>query len=157
MNIGGYIPDATNCYDGVAFEIYVAGCTKRCKGCHNPELQDFNAGDEVEIDKLIETIDEYRGWFDIIAWLGGDLLDQDDAEEYARKVKAIFPNYPMYLFTGEELEAIPQWCYEVFDWIKYGPYIEELKQEGFPASSNQGIIELDTEVDWTSEKYLPFM
>ena len=140
MNIAGFVPNATNAYDGVAFEIYVSGCTSNCKGCHNPELQNFSFGREYRVDKLLMKLEESRGWFDIIAWLGGDLLDQPDAEEYARLVKNMHQNTPMYLFTGKEYKDIPKWCFELFDWIKFGPYIEELKQEGFPSSSNQGII-----------------
>lgn len=145
MNIAGFIPDATNAYDGIAFEIYVSGCNKRCKGCHNPEMQDFEYGKEYSIDKLLMKIDDYRGWFDIISWLGGDLLDQPEAEEYARKVRSMHQVTPMYLFTGEDLENIPEWCFEVFDWIKYGPYVEELKCKGFPSSTNQGIVKIEEE------------
>lgn len=140
MNIAGFIPDATNAYKGMTFEIFVSGCTNECKGCHNPELQDFAYGEEYDVDKLLTKIEEYRGWFDMISWLGGDLLDQPDAEEYARAVKNMYFHTPMILFTGKEKNQIPDWCYEIFDCIKYGPYVEELKQEGFPSSSNQGVI-----------------
>ena len=154
MNIGGFIPNATNCYNGIAFEIYVAGCNKRCFNCHNLELQDFEAGNEYSIDKLLNKIDNYRGWFDIIAWLGGDLLDQPDAEAYARAVRSMHQKTPMYLFTGEDYEDIPEWCYEVFDWIKYGPYIESLATGEFPSSSNQGIIEIEEIEDEECLSYL---
>jgi hypothetical protein len=46
----------------------------------------------------------------------------------------------MWLFTGSEKEKIPLWGFEYFDRIKVGSYKEELKQDGFPSSSNQRML-----------------
>ena len=43
---------------GLRISIYCAGCAHHCPGCHNPQSWDFNAGKEMEIDKILELIKE---------------------------------------------------------------------------------------------------
>ena len=140
MKIAGVNPNATGPYDGIAYEIYVSGCTHHCPGCHNPELQWFDYGDEWEDKKkeIFADLFDMRGWYDCIAILGGDLLSQDRkvAQEMVRELK-LRTQVPIWLFTGNDVEKIPRWVWKKFDVVKYGPYIKELRQEGFPASSNQ--------------------
>ena len=142
MKIADIVYDATNAYDGIAVEIYISGCYRKCFNCHNPELQDFSVGEDLDTLELITDLSVHSKWFDIISFLGGDLLCQDDykAKELIKDVRANFPKKHLYLFTGAELDEIPMWCFKYFDTIKYGKYVEELKQEGFPSSSNQKVI-----------------
>jgi len=140
MNIAGINPNATGPYDGVAYEIYVSGCSLHCKNCHNPELQWFDYGtDWKEMrDQVAADLLDMKGWYDCIAILGGDLLSQDRviAKKFIEDLKIMTP-VPFWLFTGYDVDKIPKWVWQYFDVVKYGPYVEELKQEGFPASSNQ--------------------
>ena len=140
--LGGIIFPAINCYDGVAYEIYLSGCTKHCKNCHNPEMQDFNYGNPLDTENLLKDIKNNSSWIDIISFLGGDPLDQNsyDFMRLASVIKIGFPEKKLWLFTGNVEEQIPLWVKEMFDVIKVGPYIEELRQDGFPASSNQKIL-----------------
>ena len=143
MNIAGIINDAVNGYDGVAIEIYVSGCTHGCKGCHNPEMQSFNYGEPLDMLKLIQYSTDQEQWYDIISILGGDLLcsHEDEAKKLGWTLKLGFPQKKLWLFTGAEHKDIPQWCYEVFDVIKYGRYIEELRDESYElATTNQCYI-----------------
>ena len=48
MKIADIIYDATNAYDGIAVELYISGCYRKCFNCHNPELQDFSVGKELD-------------------------------------------------------------------------------------------------------------
>lgn len=142
MNIAGVVFPAFNAYDGVAYEIYVSGCTNACYNCHSPALMDFNYGSPIDLAKLVADIDVKRDWIDTIAILGGDLLCQDkfDAMRLVTVLKANFSDKKFWLFTGSEIEDIPSWMKEIFDVIKTGKYVEELKQVGFPASSNQKVL-----------------
>jgi len=38
---------------GLRFVVFVQGCDKNCKGCHNPESQSFNGGAEMAADDII--------------------------------------------------------------------------------------------------------
>jgi organic radical activating enzyme len=61
MRLAGTISDVVNAYDDVAFEIYVSGCTRGCPGCHSPELQSFDVGQEItqhELYKLINLLSD---------------------------------------------------------------------------------------------------
>lgn len=142
MRINELVFDCTNAYKGVAVELYVSGCTRHCKNCHNPELQSYDVGEEVNYEKLISELSSHREWFDIVSILGGDLLCQNDkqADLLVWTIRTLLEDKQLMLFTGAELEEIPLWAFEYFDIIKYGSYKEELKQEGFPSSSNQRII-----------------
>jgi anaerobic ribonucleoside-triphosphate reductase activating protein len=142
MNIAGIINDATAGYDGVAVEIYVSGCCRGCPGCHNPEMQDFDYGEPLVVPKLIQYLYDRQEWFDIISILGGDILCSPDgqAKNLLEIIHMVFPEKSLWLFTGAEISEIPQWCFIIFDVIKYGRYIEELKQSEGLATSNQGYI-----------------
>ena len=142
MRIAGIIYPALNAYDGIAYEIYVSGCYRNCKGCHSPELQSFDYGEPLDTEQLIKDIKKLGNWVDIISFLGGDLLQQDKNEvlRLLAVIKANFPNKKLWLFTGQKQEDLPLVVKKFFDVIKCGEYDETKKQEGFPASSNQKIL-----------------
>jgi len=131
-----------NPYNKATLEIYVSGCYRNCKGCHNDELKNFNIGKEIEYSEFIPYLLERTFLFECISVTGGDLLCQKEGEakELSLKIREAFPMKEMWLFTGEdEFRKMPIWTREIYDIIKYGSYKKELKQKGFPASSNQQI------------------
>lgn len=42
--------------DGIRFSIYLSGCTHRCRGCHNPESWNPQAGQPLTREKIEEMI-----------------------------------------------------------------------------------------------------
>jgi hypothetical protein len=129
-----------NPYSKPTYEIYVAGCLNACPECHLKELWDFDNGEEVT-DGFFKKMEDRRDWFDCISVLGGDLLYQDDKEAhcFCSNLKFHFSDKEFWLFTGKDFSEVPKWCFQYFDVIKCGKYIKELKQERFPASSNQKV------------------
>ena len=129
-----------------AFEIYISGCSIHCKGCHNPELWDFNYGEELTIDYISDLIDKIEDAGKLvkeIRILGGEPLqnNQDELLDLILDLKLFFcGDIKFVLFTGFDLKEVPHWCLDVFDSVKYGRYIEELRVDGQDyASSNQGV------------------
>lgn len=121
-------------------EIYVSGCTRNCVGCHGEELKDYNTGTPLDLDALNCYLNARKDLFKAISVLGGDLLcqKQEDAFKLVLMLKKHYPDKELWLFTGEsDFNNIPDSYKAIFDYIKYGDYREDLKQEGFPASSNQ--------------------
>ena len=107
-----------------ALEIYVSGCTRYCRGCHNEELQDYSRGipwyEWLELNKRkIESRLVKRIWF-----LGGDVLCQD-LRSYHRMMRA-FKEFglEMWLWTGCEYNRISDsyYIWDYFDVVKAGPY-----------------------------------
>jgi anaerobic ribonucleoside-triphosphate reductase activating protein len=127
-------------YKKPTLEIYVSGCNRKCINCCNVEIQDFNFGDKLDIQEKIHWLSQRSKLFECISIVGGDLLCQEekDAKLFAQSIRVAFPDKDLWLFTGEdEITKIPKWCFDCFDVIKYGSYKEDLKREGFPASTNQ--------------------
>lgn len=48
---------------GVRNVVFMQGCPLRCACCHNPDTWDFNGGEEIEADKLVEKISRFRSYF----------------------------------------------------------------------------------------------
>lgn len=112
-----------------------------CHNCHNPQLQDFNLGNPFS-DEDLDYLKERKDFFDIISFMGGDLMcqDQEEAKKLVTLLKNNFPDKQFWLFTGFEINELPEWYKGAFDYIKTGAYVEELRQEGFPTSSNQKLL-----------------
>ena len=142
MRVANIVFPAFNAYDGkVATEIYISGCYRQCPNCHNPELLDFDFGLPLKLKVLKHLLQKTSFLSDVFAVLGGDLLCQDEAEakEFSKYLRQVFKKKELWLFTGAEMEKIPDWVREIYDVIKTGRYIEELKCEGFPSSTNQKV------------------
>lgn len=130
-----------NPYFGPAIELYISGCYRKCPGCCNPELQSFNNGVEICYEDLIDYLKQRENFFNIISFLGGDLLCQNKKEIFSllESLDVYFSKKVFWLFTGEEFCNIDKSILSYFDYIKTGKYKKELYQNGFPSSSNQKI------------------
>ena len=135
-------------------EIFVQGCSRKCKGCHNPETWDFKGGEKHDVitflSELRSKIDKFGDLITDIYISGGDLLCLPDHEAnlFSDFVRTYFHDKKLWLYTGcndTEEDPLPVWIWEIYDVIKCGSYREDLKQEGFPASSNQRIYRKNKE------------
>ncbi len=144
MKIGGEVFPAFNPYEQATYEIHISGCSRNCNSCHNKNLQDFDYGEEIDIEKYIKKLKERQKFFSNISVMGGDLLCQNETEAilFSKALREAFPHTRLWLFTGEEEENIPLWVKTYYDIIKVGEWkIEKKLPEGsFPASSNQKIL-----------------
>jgi anaerobic ribonucleoside-triphosphate reductase activating protein len=142
MNIASIQWPVFTPYNRASVEIYISGCTKKCKGCHNLELQDFSFGKKLDLSQLGSYLKEREDLFEIISFTGGDLLDSPLGEILSLLdfLRVLFSNKEFWLFTGWEFTKIPFLVREYFGVIKSGVYNEDKKQVGFPASTNQKIM-----------------
>ena len=104
-----------------ALEIYIAGCDIHCEGCHNKQLWSFNAGKPYEsvLKRIEEKVREpivKRVWI-----LGGEPLDQN-INELKDFLENLNTAKEIWLWTGHELDEIPDDILEYFDVVKSGPY-----------------------------------
>lgn len=132
---------------GLRTAIYLAGCSHRCPGCHNPDSWPFDAGVEMTLEEIMAVVDEED--FNVTL-TGGDPLQQPQKTAVlASAIKKSGKN--VWLYTGYTLEEIQQnpelWdALKDVDTIVEGPFIESLRDPDllFRGSSNQRIINLNT-------------
>ena len=98
--------------EGVCVSLWVQGCPHHCKGCHNPEQWDFNGGNEIDIDILINEIliaIEANGIQRNFSVLGGEPMAQRNISNtlyILEQIKKHFPNIKTYVWTGYTIEEL---------------------------------------------------
>jgi len=135
--------------DGPGFRtsVYCAGCAHHCKGCHNPQSWDFNAGRWMEVDEILDLIK--ADGMSNVSFSGGDPFYQVDAfTELARRIKEE-TRKTIWCWTGftlEEIQADPHLAQMLphLDVLVDGPFILEERDTDllFRGSPNQRIIYL---------------
>ena len=129
---------------GMAVILYVAGCSRRCPGCHNPGLQET---DGYPLKSASEMASFMEGFFargeanaliEAVVFQGGDWAEYPvvycEVAGWARQ-----KGFRTVLYTGEVYENLPKYVREASDWVVDGPW-EQDKVSVFPPSSNQRVF-----------------
>jgi anaerobic ribonucleoside-triphosphate reductase activating protein len=144
-------PDINN---GTGFRVtlWVAGCSRHCKGCHNPETWDYNQGTNKILKKVLEALKP--NYIQGLTISGGDPLLQDvkslkQLYHLLRIVKFKYPKKDIWIYSSEIYEEAIQdkWKRKILDLCDVmvdGPYKSYLRDTSlaFRGSSNQRIINL---------------
>jgi anaerobic ribonucleoside-triphosphate reductase activating protein len=152
MRIAGIIDDdIVDSDDGIAVSLWTVGCPHHCKGCHNQNLWNYDAGQDIPIKMVIDELKEKinkNGVMRNLSILGGEPLDPQnvkDVDKVLKEVRATYPNIKIYLWTGytfEELEKREdvRGALRNVDVLIEGRFIEELRQDlPLRGSSNQRV------------------
>lgn len=134
MRIAGLKTLDTNDADKLAIAVYFQGCSMKCKGCHNPDLQDQEGGVEMSVQEILDFIEEKRDWHGAVVFLGGEPMEQM-ADLYDLLIG--IHGLDKWLYTGWDYNCIPHRIVDECDVIVAGAFVEELATGSFPASSNQ--------------------
>lgn len=108
--------------DELALAISLSGCPIHCKGCHSAFTWDPFFG-ELLTDDMFRNIIKKNKYASCVLFYGGEwqlerLLELIEiAKEYRLKV---------CLYTGLELEKVDKKLINSLDYLKVGPYIEQL-------------------------------
>lgn len=149
-------PDIENGF-GCRVTVWVAGCNRKCPGCHNPHTWNYNQGKELLSDEVMNKIFQ-KASYDYIQGItlsGGDPFDQDkeSLEElliFIKQFKLEYPNKDIWIYSGglyedfikdDTIREILVWADVLVD----GPFIQEKKILDLPfrGSTNQRIIDLN--------------
>lgn len=136
--------------------IWFCGCPRRCRGCSNPELWEFQERYETSpetIYRLVQDIAENNP-VDGFTITGGDPMYQPgELQHLLLRLKTVSDDILVY--TGYRLEELEtDWLADISVLID-GEYIEELNDNSFlRGSSNQNIIILDEKKKDRYECYL---
>ena len=107
--------------DEISLCINISNCPCHCKGCHSSYLAE-DIGEELNIHSLKNLIDNNKG-ITCISFMGGD-SNPSDINTLAKWVKI---NYPIKVawYSGKQ-ELSKDINLSNFNYVKLGPYIEEL-------------------------------
>ena len=136
---------------GVRTTVFVSGCSRCCKGCHNPEAWSFDYGvpftDGLQ-QKIIDSIKPY--WIQGLTICGGEPFENEDGLiPFLERVRIECPDKDIWIYSGYTYEEVKgrellHYCDVLVD----GVFIEDLKDAGlaFRGSRNQRIIPIENEL-----------
>lgn len=152
--IAGIINNSVVDGPGLRTAIFFSGCRRHCKGCHNPEAQDFNYGKEYTKDDIDKILILARNVGDGgITLTGGHPLEPENYEfAYEMVKKAKEYNLNVWLYTGYVFEQIPIMYMDLIslcDVVVDGPFVENLKSNDclYRGSTNQRLINIKETFD----------
>ncbi len=99
----------------VTLALNLSGCPCHCPGCHSPHLAE-NIGEVLDEELLDGLIARYKGLITCVAFMGGDANPEE-----VRRLAAYVKDLKTAWYSGRM--NLPK---DGFDYVKIGPYIEEL-------------------------------
>ncbi len=151
IRIAGTVNDSIVDGPGIRFTVFTQGCPHRCEGCHNPQTHDFNGGEDVTLESLLDKI-KGNPLLDGVTYSGGEPFCQArQLYELGLEVKKL--GMDIVTYTGYTFEYLTEHsdeenCYEkllsVTDVLVDGRF--ELDKRDillkFRGSSNQRLIDV---------------
>ena len=107
--------------DEITLALNISNCQNHCVECHSPYLR-LNIGDELTEEVLHSLIEQNSG-ISCVCFMG----EGNDSEALINLVQYIrreFPDLKIALYSGRE--EVENELYDIFDFIKVGPYVENL-------------------------------
>lgn len=153
MRYAGIIKNDFSAAPGTSVTFFTQGCPHKCEGCHNPETWDFEGGEEVTHDTILEVIEAItaNGLHRNLCIMGGEPLCPENqflTNLIINSVKEKLPDTKIYLWTGYYLEDLDmsnnriKSILEQVDCIIDGPYDKTKRDVSLfmRGSSNQRIL-----------------
>lgn len=107
--------------DEISLCIEISNCPCHCFNCHSSYLAE-DIGEGLTLDKIYKLIDNNEG-ITCICFMGGD-SSHKEIDMFARCIKDLY-NIKIAWYSGRQ-ELSKDIDLKNFDYIKLGPYIEEL-------------------------------
>ena len=135
---------------GVRVTLWLSGCKHHCKGCHNPESWDFNAGKpfgEAEVNNIKQLLK--NPYIKGLTLTGGDPIYHSNNElllSFLKEIKSEYRDKTIWCCTGFTFEELSKnlRILQYIDVLVDGPF--ELDKRditlSYRGSSNQRIIDV---------------
>ena len=107
--------------DKVSLALNITNCANNCPGCHSPELA-LDMGQELTEDTIDRFINENAGANCFLFM--GEGRDYKRLLELAMYIKDKYPYMAVGVYSGRD--EVEDEYYKVFDYVKVGPYKEDL-------------------------------
>ncbi len=117
----------------VTLALNLSGCPNACAGCHSPHLQQA-VGEGLDETLLAELLKKYGNAATCVAFMGGD-ADPAEVNRLAEFVKKISGLKTAWYSGRQELSKGIE--LRNFDFIKLGPWVEELGPLTSPATNQR--------------------
>lgn len=153
MRYAGIIKNDFSAAPGVSVTFFTQGCPHRCEGCHNPETWDFEGGEEVTHDTILDVIEAItaNGLHRNLCIMGGEPLCPENqflTNLIINSVKEKLPDTKVYLWTGYYLKDLDfnnnriEQILDKVDYIIDGPFEKDKRDITLfmKGSSNQHIL-----------------
>ena len=135
--------------------IWFCGCPRRCKGCSNPELWEFQDRYKTTPQRIYELVLQIANKYPIDGFTitGGDpMFQKTELQELLCFLKEIADDIIVY--TGYRYEELPSDALRNISVLIDGEYVEALNNNSLlRGSSNQKVYILD---DTKADKYSKF-
>ncbi len=90
LNIGGFTPLSTIDYpDRLAAVVFCQGCPWRCRYCHNPDLLEPAAVNELQWPEVAAFLHQRRRLLDAVVFSGGEPCAQSSLPDALRNVRQL--------------------------------------------------------------------
>jgi anaerobic ribonucleoside-triphosphate reductase activating protein len=149
LRVAGRVADSIVDGPGLRYALFTQGCPRSCPGCHNPQTQPLEGGEETTVEAILAEIDA-DPLLDGVTFSGGEPFLQAAAlAELAREIKKRNLNLAAYTgYLWEELTEAndPAWnaLLAELDVVIDGPFVQALRSWTlkFAGSSNQRLIDV---------------
>lgn len=133
-----------SCSDGPGIRsvLFLQGCSKGCRGCQNARIQRHGEGKQLEMEAVMNVI-ESRCMNKKITISGGEPLEQmDSLLEFLKILKE--RSYDICVYTGWNLEQVPEGILENVNYLKTGSFVQELinTRNTYVGSDNQHMYQI---------------
>lgn len=128
--------------DGLGYRtvLFLQGCDLQCIGCQNKSTWDLTKGIKKDVKVLAQELRE-KCFNKELTISGGEPLMQTGA---LRELLEELKDFDLCLYTGHELNEVPQSILIYLKYIKVGRFVQELRTttKPFVGSSNQRFMEV---------------
>ncbi len=124
--------------DEITLCINISNCPCHCKNCHSSYLAE-DIGEPLDLQHLTNLIDSNKG-ITCVCIMGGD-ANPSEVDDIAQDIKEYYPELKVAWYSGRQ-ELSKDIDLENFDFVKLGPYIEELGPLN-SRTTNQVLLEIE--------------
>lgn len=146
LRIAGIVQDSIVDGPGLRTTVFLQGCGRNCKGCHNPQTHDYSGGSLLSLLGILQKITTSVS--KNVTFSGGEPFDQAKNLTNLAIVLKVYDFHIMAYtgYTWEELIADEEKLalLQYVDILVDGPFIEEQKTTVacYKGSRNQRVIDV---------------
>jgi anaerobic ribonucleoside-triphosphate reductase activating protein len=121
--------------ESLAVCVCAAGCSHKCRGCHNPDLQNYHWENLIvweSVDALYFDITDQcrRNKTNKIVFSGGDPLYEKNRAAVKSLLENLYKDYEVCVYTGFEIKEVRKMNLK-FKYIKCGKFDEQNKRKSY--------------------------